>query len=147
MFVLFDQYSWRTLGLLVGTQLALWAAIKAALWFIYLPNRWLGYGLYEFQLKMNAATLLNSPIKGLIVLSTWGGLWLAVVIWRRYIDDVFLKRTLWTIPVFVASMLVVGFVIEMRIYGEVLPIVLAAFWVVFLDVIARAIRQPVNAAT
>ena len=141
VFVLFDQCSWRTLGLLAGSQLAIWTAIKTALWMIYLPNRWLGYGLYEFQLKVNAATLLNFPIKGLIVLSTWGGLWLAVVIWHRRIDDVFLKRTLWTIPVFVASMLMVGFVIEMRIYGEVLPIVLAAFWVVFLDVIAGVVQQ------
>jgi len=139
--VLFDQYSWRKLSLLVGSQVAIWVAIKTALWLIYLPNRSLGYGLYEFQLKVNAATLLNFPIKGLIVLSTWGGLWLAVVIWHRRIDDVFLKRTLWTIPVFIASMMVVGFVLEMRIYGEVLPIVLAAFWVVFLDVIAGVVRQ------
>jgi hypothetical protein len=141
VFVLFDTYSWPRLSLLAGSQLAIWAAIKMALWALYRHNRWLGYGLYQFQLKANVATIRTFPVKGLIALSTWGCLWLAVVIWHRRIHDVFLKRTLWTIPVFIASMFVVGFVIELRIYGEVLPIVLAAFWVVFLDVVEEALRQ------
>jgi len=139
--VLFDTYPWPKLGLLAGSQLAIWGVIKIALWFLYRENRWLGYGLYQFQLKANVATILAFPIKGIIALSTWGCLWIAVIIWHRRIHDVFLRRTLWTVPVFIASMFVVGFVIELRIYGEVLPIVLAAFWVAFLDVIEETLRQ------
>lgn len=146
VFVLFDQYSWRTLTLLAGSQLAIWGAIKAGLWVLYQENRWMGYGLYQFQLKVNAATLLNSPIKGVIALATWGCLWLAVVIWHRRIHDVVLKRTLWTIPVFVAAMMFAGFVTELRIYGEVLPIVLAAFWVVLLDLIEESLRRRTGTA-
>jgi hypothetical protein len=101
----------------------------------------MGYGLYQFQLKVNLATLWTYPIKGVIALATWGCLWLAVVIWHRRIRDVYLKRTLWTVPVFIAGMMFAGFVIELRIYGEVLPIVLAAFWVVFLDLIEDSIRS------
>lgn len=139
VFVLFDQYSWRKLAVLVGSQAAIWVVIKAALWVLYQQNRWMGYGLYEYQLKVNVATLLNFPVKGLIALATWGCLWLAVLIWYPRITDVFLRRNLWTVPVFVAAMFVAGFVIELRIYGEVLPIVLAAAWVVFLDVIKESL--------
>ena len=139
--VLYDQYRPRILALLAGSQLAIWLAIKSALWVIYQENRWMGYGLYQFQLKVNVATLRDYPIKGFIALATWGCLWLAVVIWRRRIHDVLLERTLWTVPVFIAGMFFVGFVIELRIYGEVLPIVLAAFWVAFLDVIEESLRQ------
>lgn len=141
LFVLFDRYSWRRLALIAGSQLAIWVVIKGFLWVVYQQNRWMGYGLYQFQLKVNAATLLEHPIKGVIALATWGCLWLAVVIWHRRIHDVYLKRTLWTVPVFIAGMMFAGFVIELRIYGEVLPIVLAAFWVVFLDLVEESIRR------
>ena len=90
---------------------------------------------------MNIATLLQFPVKGLIALGTWGCLWLAVVICYPRITNVFLRRNLWTVPVFIAAMFVVGFVIELRIYGEVLPIVLAAAWVVFLDVIKESLTH------
>ena len=140
-FVLFDQIPFATLSSIVGSQLAIWSVIKAFLWIVYQQNRWMGYGLYQFQLKVNAATLWNYPIKGVIALATWGCLWLAVVIWHRRIHDAFLKRTLWTVPVFIAGMMFAGFVIELRIYGEVLPIVLAAFWVVFLDVVEESIKR------
>ena len=52
--------------------------------------------------------------------------------------------SLWTVPVFIAGMFVAGFVIELRIYGEVLPIVVAAFWVAFLDVIAETLGDRVG---
>jgi hypothetical protein len=141
VFVGFDKYRPWTLALLAGSQLAIWTAIKAALWLLYRQNRWMGYGLYQFQLKVNLATLVNYPIKGVIALATWGCLWLAVVIWHRRIRDERLRRTLWTVPVFIAAMFVVGFVIELRIYGELLPIVLAAFWVVLLDLIDESSPQ------
>jgi len=141
VFVLFDQYSWRKLAVLVGSQAAIWVVIKAALWVLYQRNRWMGYGLYEYQFKVNVATLLNFPVKGLIALATWGCLWLAVLIWYPRITDMFLRRNLWTVPVFVAAMFVAGFVIELRIYGEVLPVVLAAAWVVFLDVIKESFAR------
>jgi len=146
LFVLFDRYSARVLVLLAGSQVAIWVIIRAALWSIYQRNRWMGYGLYQFQLKVNIATLLSHPLKGVIALATWGCLWMAVVIWHDRIRDVNLKRTLMTVPVFIIGMFVAGFVIELRIYGEVLPIILAAFWVVFLDIIESGIRQRLSVA-
>jgi len=141
VFAWFDRYPPGRVALLAGSQLAIWVAIKSLLWFLYRHNRWLGYGLYQFQLKVNLLTLVDQPIKAVIALATWGCLWLAVVLWYHRIKDEFLKRNLWMIPVFIAGMFVVGFVIELRIYGEVLPIVLAAFWVVFLDLVETATRE------
>jgi hypothetical protein len=142
LFVHFDRYPPRTLVLLAGSQIAIWAVIKAALWIVYQDNRWMGYGLYEFQLKVNLATILERPLKAVIALASWGCVWLAVVVWRARIRDADLKRTLWTVPVFIAGMLFAGFIIELRIYGEVLPIVLAAFWVAFLDIVMESsVRQ------
>jgi hypothetical protein len=146
VFVLFGRSRPPALAALAGAQLAIWGAIKAALWFGYRENRWLGYGLYQFQLKVNAATLIGSPLKGFIALTTWGGLWLAVVIWHRRIRDTDLRRTLWIIPVFIGGMMFAGFVTELRIYGELLPIVLAAFWVVFLDLIEETWRPRAGAS-
>lgn len=73
-----------------------------------------------------------------MVLSSWGCLLLAAVAWHDRIQDRFLRSNLASVPLFVIAMLVVGFVIEVRIYGEVLPIVFAALWVVAIQAIARA---------
>jgi len=133
-----DRYPWSKLAILAGSQVALWAAIKAVLYALYAHNRWMGYGIYQFQLKVNLATLYAFPVKGVIALATWGCLWLAVVVWRDRIRDRFLQRNLLTVPFFIAGMLLVGFVTELRIYGEVLPIVLAAAWVAFLGVVRES---------
>ena len=139
---LYDEYRPSRLALLGGAQIAIWIAIKAALWQIYRQNPSVGAsGLYFFQLKVNLATILSRPIASLIVLSTWGGLWLTALIWHARISDRFLRRTLWVVPMFMAGMFVVGFVVEMRVYGEMLPIVLAAFWVGLLSLVSQALRE------
>ena len=137
----FDRYAWPKLAALVLSQVAIWIAIKAALWTIYQQNRWMGYGLYQYQLKVNIATLIESPLKAVIALATWGCLWLMVAVWYPRIDDLFMRRTLWTIPVFIAGMFVAGVIIELRIWGEMLPIVLAAAWIVFLDVVKESLSR------
>src|SRR5215813_11848319 len=139
--VFFDRYPWPKLAALVLSQAAIWTAIKGALWIVYQHNRWMGYGLYEYQLKVNIATILTSPLKAVIALATWGCLWMAVVVWYPRISDPFMRRTLWTVPVFIAGMFFAGVIIELRIYGEMLPIVLAAAWVVFLDVVSESIGR------
>ncbi len=67
------------------------------------------------------------------------------MIWHRRIRDTDLRRTLWIVPVFIAGMMFAGFVTELRIYGELLPVVLAAFWVVFLDLIEETWRPRAGA--
>jgi len=139
---LFDKVSPRTLALLIGSQLVIWIAIKAALWMFYRDNPSHGVGLYVFQFKVNVATFREIPLKAFAALSTWGALWIAGLMWYRRIDDPFLRRNLWIVPLFMLAMLVVGFVIEVRIYGEVLPIIVAAFWVTFFPLLAEAANLP-----
>jgi hypothetical protein len=137
-FALYDKLSARRLALLVGSQLVIWCVIKAGLWSLYRDNPSHGVGLFVFQFKVNVATIREVPLKSLAALSTWGLLWVAGAIWYRRIRDEFLRRNLWVVPLFVLAMFVFGFIVESRIYGEILPIVIAAFWVTFLPLLEQA---------
>ena len=143
VFVFFDSCSRRTLALLVSSQLLIWVAIKTGLWLLYGDNY--GVGLFFCQLRVNVLTIVTFRIRAISALSTWGWLWVAVVMGHRRIADPFLRRNLWLVPLFVVAMLIVGFVLEVRIYGDVLPIVLSASWVVLLDVLrTRPVPAPVE---
>jgi hypothetical protein len=136
--VLAGRYGGRVLAAMAGAQLAIWAVIKIALWLLYYDNRGVAFSLFDYQLRVNAFTVLEAPIKSLATLATWGCAWIWVLLWLSHIRDDFLRRALWVVPVFVAGMLVVGFLPEIRIYGEMIPLILVAFWVAFLDVIKEA---------
>ena len=134
--VLFDVYDRRRLAALVLSQLAIWAAIKAALWALYRGNLWIGHQAVWFPMEINLRVLMADPLRLFLTLATWGALLLAVVLLRRRLRDEWLRRTLWAIPISFASTVAFGFIAEMRIDGEVLPIALAAVWVVVFDVVA-----------
>ena len=59
LFVLFDQLPRRTLAGIVGAQLAIWLAIKAALWVVYQQNRWMGCGPVPAQGERRDAVELS----------------------------------------------------------------------------------------
>jgi hypothetical protein len=147
IWVLVGACPWRKVIALASAQAVLWVAFKLALWFIYQENRRSGSGLFDFQLLVNIATILEVPGKILVALATWGAIWIAVAAWYRRIHDPFLRRALWSVPVLIAAMFVVGFVLEVRIYGEMLPILLAAFWVSLFTVVFEHTRQPSAART
>jgi hypothetical protein len=136
--VLAGRYSNRAVAMLAGSQLAIWVIIKAVLWLLYQHNPGTAFRFFDFQLRVNVFTVLEAPIKSLATLSTWGCLWIWVLVWLSRIRHDFLTRALWVVPVFLAGMMLVGFLPEIRIYGEMLPLILVAFWVAFLDVIREA---------
>ncbi len=114
-------------------QCLVWTAIKAWLFLVFRDNPQAGSGLFQSQLKMNAALVLYLPWYASSALSAWGFLWVPVVLRYRRIESVVLRRTLWLIPVFVGAMMFVGVINETRIYAELLPMVLAAALVIFVD--------------
>lgn len=139
--VLFDIYGRRRWAVLIASQLVIWAAIKAALWALYRGNLWIGHQPVWFPLDINLRMFMADGLKTFLLLAMWAGLLLAIVVLRRWLRDEWLRRTLWTIPVSFASTAAIGFIAEMRIDGEVLPIALAAVWVVFFDMVAGARRD------
>lgn len=140
LFALFDRLRPRTLALMTASQLGIWIAVQMALWTAYRDNPWLGYNIYRPQVQVNLETLLTWPVRSLLILLTWTALCFCAATWQRRIDNVFLRRALRTVPVFVAVMFVAGFLLELRIYGEVVPIVLTSAWVLILDLIRQAGR-------
>ena len=129
------EYSRQRLAAGAASQLLVWAAIKIGLWLLYSDNATSGPGLFAYQLRVNLATIFEAPLAVIGAMSVFGATWIAVLGWRHRIADRFLMRLLLVTPVFVAGMLIVGFVVEKRIYGEVVPIILSAFWVGFADAV------------
>jgi hypothetical protein len=110
-----------------GLQFVLWLAIKYFLYQLYSSNP--GEGLFETQLLANIGFLLT-PKRYPFFLSNMGFILIPIVFYFRLIDNDFVRRSLFVgIPFFLAMMYVAD-IWELRIYGELLPIMLLAFLII-----------------
>ena len=134
------QPHWQTAAHLCA-QLGIWLAIKWYLFVTFDENVRSGLGLFVPQLKMNAALLFGLPHIAASTLWSWGMLWLPVIVRYSRLHSIELRRTLMLVPAYVAAMLVVGVVNETRIYGEMLPIVAAAAFVIFVDYVRSDVQE------
>ena len=134
------QPLWRTAAH-AAAQLVIWVSIKWYLFEVFAANPRFGDGLFQAQLKMNAALIIGLPLTAATALSAWGFLWVPVALGFRRIGSLELRRALMLVPVFLAAMLFVGVMNENRIYGEMLPIVAAGACVVFADFLKSDVGQ------
>ena len=110
----------------VVAQFALWVGIKAGLWIAFAPQ---GHQLYVDSLEKNRETLFqvlamrgDGPKVAAKFVLWCGGLWAALpFITRGQPEPV--RRSLLVIGPFFLGMVFVGTLREMRIYGELIPIV------------------------
>ena len=80
------------------------------------------------------------------LLSACGYLLLFVMVTRRRIDDPRLRAWLWLVPVWLGFMFVYGILIETRVFGELIPLVVCATaLIVEQDLLAR-LAKPSRAA-
>lgn len=113
-----------------AAQLALWVGLKALLAFAYAGNLPLSAdgpnsALFVFPVTRNLGALSGVP--GLLLLSgAMGGLWMVAVALRARVVDPEVRRLCRVIPVFLVGMLLVGEVLEVRIYTELIPLVAAS---------------------
>lgn len=111
-------------------QLILWIGIKYILYNAYSDN--IGAGLFENHLLDNIRFLMN--IKNYpLLLSNMGFIWIPTIFYFGLIKDIFVKRSLLVIFPFCACMIYVGNIGEMRIYGEIIPVVLSAFLLILKE--------------
>lgn len=122
-----------TIALHGAVQTAIWVSIKIILAVIFADN---GQALYEPHLGVNLS-LLAQPGRWPILASSMAFIWIPVLIWARHIEDQFVRRALWVTAPFLVGMLLVGNVVELRIYGELIPLYLSAG----LLLLRRHVRQ------
>jgi|LAHU01.1.fsa_nt_gb hypothetical protein len=114
----------RSVGMHLRLQLILWIAAKAALFAAYRGNP--GSELVQAHVRQNLEFLSN-PRAWPLFFSNLGYLWLPVLLFRRRIPDRFLRRAALAVYPYAIGMFLVGNMYELRIYGELIPLVLPAF--------------------
>lgn len=101
---------------------AIWLTIKGCLSRIFAQNPG---SLFLFLLVDNFQ-YLSRPGNVLSVLSSFGFLWILVLLCFRRIFDRFIRRSQVVALPFFVGMLLVGALVEIRVFGELIPLVLAA---------------------
>ena len=115
----------------VGAQFVIWVALKTVLYVIYSDNPgslFEIYGVSQVRRSHFDANLefLMSPLRVIILLSSFGFLWISALFFRERIGVLPIRRALVSLVVFFAAMLVIGNLNETRIFGEFLPLVYVA---------------------
>jgi hypothetical protein len=117
----------RTLVAHVVTQALIWTLIKFTL-----AHAFPGGPQFANMVSKNVETwtgmltFSRAGLRDLLkLLLMFGGLWLLVPVLYRE-QPRFIRRALWTFPIFILPMLVVGTIDEARLYAEWVPLVAAA---------------------
>jgi hypothetical protein len=123
----------------VAFQLVIWVSIKTFLYVLYQDNP--GYGLFEFSVGRNISSFAGFHFYPLF-LTNLGGTWLFVLMFRRYLRDDFLRRSLIVAIPYVIGMFIVGNLFEIRIFGELIPVFLTAALLIASNMIRVGFNEP-----
>ena len=119
----------------------LWLVIKAALAALYAANAPLDAvsgGLFASMIGRSARILTSVPGIVYVLVVAMGALVpLLLVLWPR-VADARLRRLFWIVPPFLVGMTVVGEMMEVRIYSELIPLVVAGLVVALREVVREA---------
>ncbi len=123
---------WK-IGLHCGAQLALWLAVKIPLYYLYAGNP--GGEVGKYYLVSNIVAVVSEPRRLPVLLSSLALTWVPVIVFFPLVRDRFVRRVLLVAPVFLFGMVLKANVPEIRIYGEMLPVVLPAFIVLCCELV------------
>ncbi len=128
---------WRanlgTIAAHTAAQLVIWLAIKVALSRLYAGNPGAGASLNNTM--SNLKVLLTEPNLTLVLLSSLGYLWIPVLLYYPLVENRFVSRACLAAPLFLAVMFVSGNLPELRIYGEMIPVILPAFLLIVVKMV------------
>ncbi|GAB4317992.1 MAG: hypothetical protein Kow0074_06950 [Candidatus Zixiibacteriota bacterium] len=118
----------RSIGIHAGAMVGIWLAVKFVMGAMYAGNPGNALELYHvnsdvLHITTNIERLLI-PRHLLLVLSNFGFAWLIVLVGYHRIHDRFIRRALWMAPLFVLMIFIVGNINEIRVFGELLPVVM-----------------------
>jgi len=112
-------------------QVVIWLLIKRYLAVLFANNPGPGYFVNFFYVNLG---MLTNPVNVIRIASSFCFIWIAVISHFKLITDEFTKRSLMVLFPFLSGMFIVGNIIELRIYGEMAPIILSAFLVIINNV-------------
>ncbi|MBE0683795.1 MAG: hypothetical protein IH589_17960 [Anaerolineales bacterium] len=126
--------SWKStprhkLAIYFTLQVLTWLAIKILLWWMFKNNAsesvWYAdaMGMFKYSWSQNLE-FLSDPQTIVNLFSVYGYLWIPLIALWKDIRDQWLRPALLTIPLFHLAMLIPGEINELRIYGEMLPLVI-----------------------
>lgn len=132
----------RTLALHGAAQTALWVGVKGLLRVVYQTNAPLwehapagGFFITPYLLNLGAV----SSVPGLLMLvGAMGGLWVVLCLLRSRLPASNLRRLFRIVPVWMVGMFLVGEMLEVRIYSELIPLVVAGLIVAVRSVVREA---------
>ena len=124
----------------IGIQILIWLAIKYFL-FIYFKNSE-GHGVFLIQFKYNIDALLDLSSYPYL-LGLFSGTWIILLFTFKYLKSSFLKNSLWLCIPFMGGMMIVGVILEIRIFGELIPIFQALCIVSLFDYFHSKYNKPV----
>ncbi|MCC7011203.1 MAG: hypothetical protein IT454_01465 [Planctomycetes bacterium] len=119
--------SWREesrgrLAAHLAAQAALWFAVK---WWLQALYRRQPGGVFQPAWVENGEALLDPAMWRWFALA-FGGTWMALPFVYRRIEERWIRALVWVVVPFAAGMFVVGVWTELRIWGELVPVVLLA---------------------
>ena len=132
-----------------AAQTSLWVVVKAILTFVYASNAPLDGqtgGLFAGMVGRSARILVSVPGLVYIAFVTMGGLGVVAWLLRGRVSDPRLGRLAWVGVPFLAGMAVVGELMEVRIYSELIPLVAAALVLAVRSVVLEAAASAAAAA-
>ncbi|HEX6770577.1 MAG TPA: hypothetical protein VF126_01035 [Acidobacteriaceae bacterium] len=113
-----------------AAMLAAWVAMRLVVLHLYGHNPTIAHSrLADVKLWQNLGFLVK-PQHWPALASIFGFTWPLVIAWRREIEPRFLRRGLIAVAMWLALMLVVGVLIEIRIFGELISYMSLALGVI-----------------
>lgn len=145
----FGKRSRTSLAVHLSAQIAIWFAIKTTMGAIYSGNPGTAFEYFHVgtetpHWRTNLNVLVNGPHL-LLFLSNFGFAWVIVVAGWRHLQDQFLRSTLWIIPPYVFMVLLAGNANEIRVFGELLPVIMAPAVIIVMSLSPRLIPQVAGA--
>jgi hypothetical protein len=131
--------SWRRMAMHTVAQAAIWVAAKYLLFELYGGERVAAQNLgdtsnFFFQTKVGRNLVyLAQPQHWPTIFSTFGYLWIVLLVGARRIVHPGLRNLLPVIALWMLSMFVFGIVIEIRVYGEMISVVAVLVAVIIYD--------------
>jgi len=115
----FGRDRWAVILGHLAAQFAIWIAIKGLLFSLY-------GGTTNFVHFTRNIYMLRLPATYPVLFSAFGYTWILALAGFRRIEDEFVRRACFIVPLFAGVIFVVGQLRELRLYGELIPVVVPA---------------------